>query len=149
MTNINYLELFFKKHKLSGKITVKYSSPVTLDDYDEERDAYYILDGLTMEDFIASPTENLKEGMPVVENDAEAFREYVDSLEDQTNGSNQAAGDESEEGEDMSEFDESDEGLDESDYDEEFEEDFDDSGEDFDAIDFDSADDEIIGEVVG
>ncbi len=126
--------------------------PVTLDDYDEERDAYYILDGLTMEDFIASPTENLKEGMPVVENDAEAFREYVDSLEDQTNGSNQSAGDESED-EDMSEFDESDEGLDESDYDEEFdedfEEDFDDSGEDFDAIDFDSADDEIIGEVVG
>lgn len=33
MTNINYLELFFKKHKLSGKITVKYSSPATLDDY--------------------------------------------------------------------------------------------------------------------
>ena len=33
MTNINYLELFFKKHKLSGKITVKYSSPVALDDY--------------------------------------------------------------------------------------------------------------------
>ena len=33
MTNINYLELFFKKHKLSGKITVKYSSPVALDEY--------------------------------------------------------------------------------------------------------------------
>ena len=33
MKNIDYLELFFRKHKLSGKITVKYSSPVALDDY--------------------------------------------------------------------------------------------------------------------
>lgn len=33
MKNIDYLELFFRKHKLSGKITVKYSSPIALDDY--------------------------------------------------------------------------------------------------------------------
>ena len=33
MKNIDYLELFFRKHKLSGKIRVKYSSPVALDDY--------------------------------------------------------------------------------------------------------------------
>lgn len=33
MTNINYLEQFFKKHNLSGKITVKYSSPIKTDDY--------------------------------------------------------------------------------------------------------------------
>ena len=30
---MNYLELFFKKHKLSGKITVKYSSPLRIDEY--------------------------------------------------------------------------------------------------------------------
>lgn len=33
MKNIDYLELFFKKHKLSGKIKVKYSSPIVSDDY--------------------------------------------------------------------------------------------------------------------
>lgn len=33
MKNIDYLELFFRKHKLSGKIKVKYSSPVVSDDY--------------------------------------------------------------------------------------------------------------------
>ena len=33
MKNIDYLELFFRKHKLSGKVTVKYSSPVANDDY--------------------------------------------------------------------------------------------------------------------
>ena len=33
MKNINYLEVFFKKHKLSGKIKVKYSSPTTIDEY--------------------------------------------------------------------------------------------------------------------
>lgn len=33
MKNIDYLELFFKKHNLSGRITVKYSSSTTDDDY--------------------------------------------------------------------------------------------------------------------
>ena len=33
MKNIDYLELFFRKHNLSGKIKVKYSSPVANDDY--------------------------------------------------------------------------------------------------------------------
>jgi hypothetical protein len=33
MKNIDYLELFFKKHKLSGKVTVKYSTSVAVDDY--------------------------------------------------------------------------------------------------------------------
>lgn len=33
MKNIDYLELFFKKHNLSGRITVKYSSRTAIDDY--------------------------------------------------------------------------------------------------------------------
>lgn len=33
MKNIQYLEQFFKKHNLSGRITVKYTSPVEEDDY--------------------------------------------------------------------------------------------------------------------
>jgi len=33
MKNIEYLETFFRKHNLSGKIKVKYSSPVPSDDY--------------------------------------------------------------------------------------------------------------------
>ena len=33
MKNIEYLELFFKKHDLSGRVTVKYTSPVNDDDY--------------------------------------------------------------------------------------------------------------------
>ena len=33
MKNIDYLELFFKKHNLSGRITVKYTSPEVDDDY--------------------------------------------------------------------------------------------------------------------
>ncbi len=32
MKNIDYLELFFRKHKLSGKIKVKFSSPIASDD---------------------------------------------------------------------------------------------------------------------
>lgn len=32
MKNIDYLELFFKKHNLSGKVKVKYSSPIVDDD---------------------------------------------------------------------------------------------------------------------
>ena len=33
MKNIDYLELFFRKHNLSGKITVNYSSSVAMDEY--------------------------------------------------------------------------------------------------------------------
>ena len=33
MKNIDYLEQFFKKHNLSGKIKVKYSFPTVEDDY--------------------------------------------------------------------------------------------------------------------
>ena len=33
MKNIEYLEQFFRKHKLSGKVKVKYDSPIAVDDY--------------------------------------------------------------------------------------------------------------------
>ena len=33
MRNIEYLEQFFRKHKLSGKVKVKYDSPIAVDDY--------------------------------------------------------------------------------------------------------------------
>ena len=33
MKNIDYLEQFFRKHKLSGKVTVKFTSPVAYDEY--------------------------------------------------------------------------------------------------------------------
>lgn len=36
MKNIDYLELFYKKHNLSGKISVRYSSRIVMDDYMED-----------------------------------------------------------------------------------------------------------------
>lgn len=33
MKNIDYLELFYKKHNLSGRVSVRYSSNVVMDDY--------------------------------------------------------------------------------------------------------------------
>ena len=33
LRNIDYLEQFFRKHKLSGKVTVKFTSPVAYDEY--------------------------------------------------------------------------------------------------------------------
>ena len=33
MKNIDYLEQFFRKHKLSGKVKVKYDSPIAVDEY--------------------------------------------------------------------------------------------------------------------
>ena len=36
MKNIDYLELFFKKHNLSGKVKVRFSSPIDTDDYMSE-----------------------------------------------------------------------------------------------------------------
>ena len=36
MKNIDYLELFFKKHKLSGKVKVRFSSIIATDEYISE-----------------------------------------------------------------------------------------------------------------
>ena len=36
MKNIDYLELFFKKHNLSGKVKVRFSSIIATDDYISE-----------------------------------------------------------------------------------------------------------------
>ena len=36
MKNIDYLECFFKKHNLSGKVTVRYTSRIVIDDYMSE-----------------------------------------------------------------------------------------------------------------
>ena len=33
MKNIDYLELFFKKHNLSGRVSVNYSSKIVIDEY--------------------------------------------------------------------------------------------------------------------
>ena len=33
MKNIDYLELFFKKHNLSGRVSVNYSSKIIIDEY--------------------------------------------------------------------------------------------------------------------
>lgn len=33
MKNIDYLELFFKKHNLSGRVSVNYSSRIAIDEY--------------------------------------------------------------------------------------------------------------------
>lgn len=33
MTNLNYLETFFKKHHLDGKVTIRYTSPIPGDEY--------------------------------------------------------------------------------------------------------------------
>lgn len=33
MKNIDYLELFFKKHNLSGRVSVNYSSRIVIDEY--------------------------------------------------------------------------------------------------------------------
>ena len=46
---------------------------VTLGEYSEEDDTYIIESGITLEDYIAVPSERYKEGMPVTENDLSAF----------------------------------------------------------------------------
>ena len=46
---------------------------VTLGEYDEELDEYMITDGLTLEDYIAYPEEELKAGMSVVRYDEDSF----------------------------------------------------------------------------
>ena len=46
---------------------------VTLGDYDELTDTYVITDGLTLDDYIASPEDSLTEGQAVVKYDAESY----------------------------------------------------------------------------
>ena len=46
---------------------------VTLGEHDEENDEYIIADGLTLEDYIAYPEEDLKAGMPVIRYDEDSF----------------------------------------------------------------------------
>lgn len=46
---------------------------VTLGEYSEEDDTYIIESGITLEDYIAVPSERYNEGMPVTENDLSAF----------------------------------------------------------------------------
>ena len=46
---------------------------MTLGEYSEEDDTYIIESGITIEDYIAVPSERYKEGMPVTENDLSAF----------------------------------------------------------------------------
>ena len=36
MKNITYLESFFRKHNLSGKVKVRYSSPIVVDEFMKE-----------------------------------------------------------------------------------------------------------------
>ena len=52
---------------------------VTLGEYDEENDEYIIADGLTLEDYIAYPEEDLKAGMPVIRYDEDSFGGDEDS----------------------------------------------------------------------
>ena len=47
--------------------------PVVLGPYDADADVYVIESGLTADDFIAQPSDKLKEGMSVTENSMEAF----------------------------------------------------------------------------
>ncbi len=47
--------------------------PVTLGEYTEADDVYVIESGLTADDFIAVPSDSLKEGMAVTENNLDAF----------------------------------------------------------------------------
>lgn len=46
---------------------------VTLGEYDEANDSYLITDGLSMEDYIVSPSNGLVEGLPVVKYDAQSY----------------------------------------------------------------------------
>lgn len=51
---------------------------ITLGDYDSELDEYQVLDGLTGEDYIAWPTEELEEGMTCVINDGSMYMNGMD-----------------------------------------------------------------------
>ncbi|MGN0356018.1 MAG: efflux RND transporter periplasmic adaptor subunit [Muricoprocola sp.] len=92
---------------------------VTLGDFDEDSYRYQILDGLTVDDYIAFPTEDLKEGMPVTKN-----LEQLDS--DLMMDDNYYFGD--------------DEYYDEGDYEEEYFDEYDFSEDDFAEDDFSDGD---------
>lgn len=53
---------------------------VTVGEYDEDNQTYEILDGLTTDDYIAYPTEDCAEGMPVTRNIEDSIDYDVDSL---------------------------------------------------------------------
>ena len=59
MGNIEYLELFFRKHGLSGKLTVHYSSPARVDEF---------LDYVTLEDgetiYMSDIIFDIESGLP-------------------------------------------------------------------------------------
>ena len=109
---------------------------VELGDYDESTDTYTVLDGLTMEDYIAEGSDSYEAGMAVVRNDRDAFQKYIDSITDETPSSGRKDGDEEEE----------DGGDDEEDLEEDIEEDTEDDVE-FEDIEEDFEED--FGEVVG
>ncbi len=52
---------------------------VTLGEYDPESDSYQIVEGLTVEDYVAQPGPNLSEGSSVVKYDTESFGDDADS----------------------------------------------------------------------
>ena len=123
--------------------------PVVIGAYIAEDDTYVIDEGLGAEDYIAMPSENYKEGMPVTENDESAF-EADENMEDFYGEDGEGFGGEEgfddEEGADDEDFADDDFGgglgyeeIDDAEYDDEgYDEDFDD--EDFDDEDFDDED---------
>ena len=52
---------------------------VTLGEYDPESDSYQIVEGLSVEDYVAQPGPNLSEGSSVVKYDTESFGDDADS----------------------------------------------------------------------
>lgn len=109
---------------------------VVIGAYIAEDDTYVIDEGLGAEDYIAMPSENYKEGMPVTENDESAF-EADENMEDFYGEDGEGFG--GEEG-----FDDE-EGADDEDFDDEDFEDEDDGG--FEAIEerYAAVGEEIVG----
>ncbi|MBQ6376909.1 MAG: efflux RND transporter periplasmic adaptor subunit [Lachnospiraceae bacterium] len=78
---------------------------VELGDYDESTDTYTVLDGLTMEDYIAEGSDSYEAGMAAVRNDRDAFQKYIDSIADETPTTGKKGEDEEEEEGDFDEED--------------------------------------------
>ena len=123
--------------------------PVVIGAYIAEDDTYVIDEGLGAEDYIAMPSENYKEGMPVTENDESAF-EADENMEDFYGEDGEGFDDEDVDDEDAADeedFADDDFGdglgyeeIDDAEYDDEdYDEDLDD--EDFDDEDLDDEDD--------
>lgn len=55
--------------------------PVTLGEYDEELASYQVLEGLTEEDWIRIPSEELTEGLPVIYNEYDSGEDSLDDYE--------------------------------------------------------------------